>query len=672
VLRNCTVTGNFALSAGGLSGGQASYAFNCVIYYNTSIDVQSPNHDVEIVFYNCWTTPIPELGGVNYDGDPQLASLSHLSASSPCIGRGSYTYTTGQDIDGEPWADPPSIGCDEYRAGSATGAVTVAVLAEYTNIASGFNSAFTASIAGRVSGSRWGFGDGTSVTNRPYVSHAWAEGGDYPVVLTAWNESYPDGVTSTTMVHVVSHPTYYVAQSATAPSPPYASWAMAATNIQDAIDVAVEPGATVLVSNGVYAAGGRLVHGALTNRVAVTKPLIIQSVNGPAFSMIMGWHAATSHGNGDAAVRCVYLTNGAVLAGFTITNGATRASGDLRTEQFGGGVWCESSRAVVSNCWVCGNSAFGAGGGIYFGSMEHCVLGHNYAASGGGGYLSIVTASTITGNIAPEGAGGLANGTANNCLVTSNTTAMYGGGTGGCAVNNCTLTGNRAQFGNGDSGSTLNNCILYDNGRPLDPNYDQYSTLSFCCTVPMPPSGAGNFTNAPLFMDLAAGDFHLQTNSPCINAGANAVVTTTFDLDGNPRIVGGTVDMGAYEFQNPTSLISYFWLQEYGFPTDGSADFTDWDGDGLNNWQEWICGTDPTDPFSALLMLSATPSGTNVIVTWQSVAGINYFLEGSADLATPFALLATNIIGQAGTTSYADTNATGLDRFFYRVGVTHP
>jgi hypothetical protein len=71
-------------------------------------------------------------------------------------------------------------------------------------------------------------------------------------------------------------------------------------------------------------------------------------------------------------------------------------------------------------------------------------------------------------------------------------------------------------------------------------------------------------------------------------------------------------------------------------------------------------------------MLSATPSGTNVIVSWQSVAGMNYFLQGSADLAMPFALLATNIIGQAGTTSYADTNATGLDLFFYRVGVQHP
>jgi hypothetical protein len=51
------------------------------------------------------------------------------------------------------------------------------------------------------------------------------------------------------------------------------------------------------------------------------------------------------------------------------------------------------------------------------------------------------------------------------------------------------------------------------------------------------------------------------------------------------------------------------------------------------------------------------------------VAGVNYSLERSANLAAPFVLLATNIIAQAGTTSWVDTNGGGAWAVFYRVGV---
>jgi hypothetical protein len=129
--------------------------------------------------------------------------------------------------------------------------------------------------------------------------------------------------------------------------------------------------------------------------------------------------------------------------------------------------------------------------------------------------------------------------------------------------------------------------------------------------------------------------------------------------------------MGAYEFQGPGSVISYAWLQHYGLPTDGSADATDPDGDGHSTWQEWRCLTDPTNALSALRLLTASPKDTNVTVSWQSVEGVNYFLERSTDLVSPlvFTPLATDIPGEPGMTSFTDTNAAPLAPLFYRVGV---
>ena len=64
----------------------------------------------------------------------------------------------------------------------------------------------------------------------------------------------------------------------------------------------------------------------------------------------------------------------------------------------------------------------------------------------------------------------------------------------------------------------------------------------------MPTNGVGNFTNEPIFVNLAGGDLHLLPGSLCINAGLNAAAPGPVDLDGNPRIVDGTVDVGAYEW----------------------------------------------------------------------------------------------------------------------------
>jgi len=60
-----------------------------------------------------------------------------------------------------------------------------------------------------------------------------------------------------------------------------------------------------------------------------------------------------------------------------------------------------------------------------------------------------------------------------------------------------------------------------------------------------------SITSNPLFVDAGNGNYHLQGTSPCIDIGNNSYVPAgvTTDLDGNPRIQNGTVDLGAYEYQ---------------------------------------------------------------------------------------------------------------------------
>jgi hypothetical protein len=112
-------------------------------------------------------------------------------------------------------------------------------------------------------------------------------------------------------------------------------------------------------------------------------------------------------------------------------------------------------------------------------------------------------------------------------------------------------------------------------------------------------------------------------------------------------------------------------LQQYDLPTGGSGDYANRDGDGHNAFQERHCQTDPRNALSALRLVSTTSVGRDLIVRWESVTGVSYFLERSTDLgASPrFSLLATNLAGQPSTTSFRDTNAARLAPLFYRVGV---
>lgn len=716
VLTNCTVTGNSSRYIGGVSG---SSLYNCIVYYNISPLV--PNYDTSCTFDHCCTFP-EASGNGNISSEPLLASAYYLSPDSPCRAAGSTAFAVGTDIDGQTWQVPPSMGCYEYSAAGLVGPLSVTWRAAWTNVATGFPLSLEAVIQGRAEMNVWDFGDGMTATNRPFVIHAWTAPGDYPVILRVYNETYPEGVSATGIIHVLTQ-VGHVSIESTDPVPPYLSWATAATNIQDAVDAAC-PGSEIVVSNGVYVNGGRALNSSLTNRVAVDKPLTLRSVNGPQFTFIQGNQIPGST-NGDGALRCVYLTNGASLIGFTLTNGATRASSGLDyLDSYGGGILCDVTNTFVSNCVFVGNSASGRGGGVYRGALDHCAFSANSSFSfGGGAFQSTLNDCSLIGNSALIGggaafctlnacllenntaqwgggasdgstttaapsvlnnclilsnsaqyAGGVVFSTLNNCAVFGNSASKYAGGALSCNLKNCTLAGNAANlYGGGMVSCQATNSIIYYNAAPRDANwnFNQGSFgIAWCCTTPEPTNGFGNITGEPMFVDLAGQNFHLQSNSPCINAGNNAFVTTVTDLDGNQRIVSGTVDIGAYEYQGTGSRISYAWLQQYGLLTDGSEDFIDSDRDGLNNWQEWRAGTNPTNAQSVLKMLSANPGPLGVSVQWQGVSGITYYLQRSTQLSLQsFSSVQSNLVGQAGVDTFLDTNAPSAGPVFYRVGV---
>ena len=138
--------------------------------------------------------------------------------------------------------------------------------------------------------------------------------------------------------------------------------------IQNAVDVAAS-GDEVLVTNGVYQTGGRKANGGVTNRVAVTKPISLRSVNGPAVTTIRG-DQLPEVTYSSSSIRGVYLTNAASLTGFTITAGSTAANSDsYYVDSSGGGIWCEDNSVTISNCVVTGNTAWTFGGGAVRGSF---------------------------------------------------------------------------------------------------------------------------------------------------------------------------------------------------------------------------------------------------------------------------------------------------------------
>ncbi len=101
-----------------------------------------------------------------------------------------------------------------------------------------------------------------------------------------------------------------------------------------------------------------------------------------------------------------------------------------------------------------------------------------------------------------------------------------------------------------NSGNKLVNCIITnvsnysigDYQTNLEFLYNDFFNNGFAT-----PSGTGNISADPLFVAALSGDYHLQSGSPCIDAGTSQYAPTT-DFEGTTRPQGSGYDIGAYEY----------------------------------------------------------------------------------------------------------------------------
>ncbi len=474
------------------------------------------------------------------------------------------------------------------------------------------------------------------------------------------------------------------------PGAPYNAWTNAARDIQTAVNAA-SPGDTVLVTNGLYASGSHTVPPyTMSNRVVITTSIVVRSVNGPSVTTIRGRAAGES---GDR--RCVYITGGGQLSGFTLTNGAARG-GAQWLDQVGGGVLIHGS-GLVTNCIVCSNSAVHGGGiaAYYGGEIRNCFVYGNsggmgswfyggglYGSQGAAVYDSVFSnnACEVGGGVGFEGgcravrclmiknwavSGGgfsLKTDTADNCLIVSNVASRSGGGISFSAgyglVRNCTVVGNVAQQYPDHSGTyhvsggTLVNSILVRNGNGsenLDASLNY--TADHLCTTPLPSNGTGHVTADPLLLS----GYRLSSNSPCVDAGctngpADDFVRVSRPLDGNNDGTGSW-DIGAYEYVHPLA---------------------DSDADGMRDFAEVKAGTDATNSESFLAVQIDTSAGgstAGVVIRWTSSAGRTYRLDRSTNLVVGqrFVNVVSNLPAVPPENVYTDAAAVGFGPWLYRI-----
>jgi len=245
-----------------------------------------------------------------------------------------------------------------------------------------------------------------------------------------------------------------------------------------------------------------------------------------------------------------------------------------------GGAIFNQGALTINNCTLNSNEAFG---GFSFGSN----------GMGGAIYMSAGTLSINSSTLAYNNAVGSLHATSSGAQ--SYTANGYGGGLyiagGTVSINNSTIAGNGAAGVVGDGGGICNaagpgalqmyDTILADNSADIGgPDLDGSVTSLGHNLIGGSTGGSGFAASDLLNVNPQLGPLQnnggptqtmaLLPGSPAINAGDNTNAPA-YDQRGPgfPRIVGGTIDIGAFEVQATTNQLSSFSIS--GFPASITA-----------------------------------------------------------------------------------------------------
>jgi hypothetical protein len=277
--------------------------------------------------------------------------------------------------------------------------------------------------------------------------------------------------------------------------------------IQSGIDAAAD-GDTVSVADGVYESTG------IQNDPVVDfngKAITVGSRNGPAHCILSGGYFPAYFHHSE--------TNASILSGFTIRNGDPE-----------GGVGCVNhSSPTIFNNVITGNwSEYGMGAVFLHDSSQALVIGNVIHHNGAYG----------------ECAGIYCCHHSNAVIINNTIVGNRGGGYAfSCGIYCDTSSG---------ASMTLMNCIIRDNG-----DFDLYGCAASYSCLEHDGAGAGNIFSYPQFADSADFRYSITENSPCIDAGSPDTpvpVLPERDAAGHPRISGGRIDIGAYEYQDASGV----------------------------------------------------------------------------------------------------------------------